>query len=192
MLHFGGYNAGPGWTIWYIGDYSNYPLGKTNYLGVAGYLGSGHGQPFPGIFVDVDPASMSEYPYWDPAAGGRAVSLTNVADNAGTSNTLMFGESTANAAGGNTYAWSWTATALPTAWGLPTTEAGLNGAPGCFTFSSRHRGVVNFVCADGSVRGIKSGFDPWGIEGDPGAYHNFIYASSWTTATAVDWTKLDF
>jgi prepilin-type N-terminal cleavage/methylation domain-containing protein/prepilin-type processing-associated H-X9-DG protein len=193
MLYFG---EDPGWYSWviYVLEHFGGELyGKTNYLGVAGYHGSAKGLPYRGVFVDSNPASMADAPYYDPAAGGGAVSLVNISDNAGCSNTLMFGESMANAASStDTYAWMWNTTALPTAWGLPTTEAGLGGAPGVFVFSSRHRGVVNFCFADGSVRGIRPGFDPYGQEGDPGAYNNYIYASSWTTSTNVDWAKLEF
>jgi prepilin-type processing-associated H-X9-DG protein len=193
MLYMGECPSDYSWTIYYTENTGGELFGKTNYLGVAGYHGSARGLPYRGVFVDSNPASMAEAPYYDPAAGGGVVSLANISENAGCSNTLMFGESMANAASStDTYAWTWTSTALPTAWGLPTTEAGLGGAAGAFVFSSRHRGVVNFCFADGSVHGIRPGFDPWGYEGDQAAYTNYIYASSWTTSTAVDWAKLEF
>jgi prepilin-type N-terminal cleavage/methylation domain-containing protein len=115
------------------------PLPRATYLGVCG-LGEGtHPEtaPFAGIL------------------GNRSkVAVTDVAD--GTSNTLLFGEVSGADAGTLRPAYEW---GLPGA-GVMHTYYGLSvGGERAYyvQFSSGHRSVVQFACADGSVRGLTPG-----------------------------------
>jgi len=128
-------------------------IGRTTYVGVAGTWGKG----------------TYTYPTSTPPIGdiGRYEGIfTNRSTNSigaiqdGTSNTLMFGECLGGPnpppSGSPLYGFSWFGMgALPTLAGLPVQY------PQYYQFSSKHTGVVNFVYADGSVRGIKVGSSKW-------------------------------
>jgi prepilin-type N-terminal cleavage/methylation domain-containing protein len=142
----GGYLAGTAPTI-----------GKTNYLGVAGYFGQAY-SGYQGIF------------------GNRtAVRLTQIGD--GTSNTLMFGEALGGPPSGPTarlFAYSWTGPgALPTAWGLPEQSD-------WYTFGSQHTALVHFAFGDGSVRGLRKGLT------SGGDYNTYIYLSGYQDGFVTD------
>jgi prepilin-type N-terminal cleavage/methylation domain-containing protein/prepilin-type processing-associated H-X9-DG protein len=124
-------------------------LGKSNYVGVAGYFGYTNtgNDTYEGVF--------SNRSQW---------TLATIQD--GTSNTLMFGE----CLGGEDYGtrstnFTWEVGTLPTAWGLP--ETSKSSPAGWWHFSSRHTGVVNFCMADGAVRSIRRSID----------FTTFIYLS---------------
>ncbi|MFM7038465.1 MAG: DUF1559 domain-containing protein [Planctomycetaceae bacterium] len=108
--------------------------GETNYLGVAGYFGNiSWGMPFGGMFGDRT----------------HKVNFRDITD--GTSNTLMFGEST----GGDFLNWRWMgAGAMPTAWGFNNTPT-----QNWYQYESFHTAVVQFALADGSVRAISKNID---------------------------------
>jgi prepilin-type N-terminal cleavage/methylation domain-containing protein/prepilin-type processing-associated H-X9-DG protein len=134
-------------------------LGRTDYLGVSGIEGLVL-PPYDGIFTN-----------------RSRVSVAAVAGADGTSNTLLFGESTgAGDTGQRQFSWSWMGTgAMPTDWGLPT------GDNNWYEFSSRHDGVVQFCMADGSVRGIKKGMTFGGT-----AWTNFRNAAGYHDGQVVD------
>jgi len=142
----GGYLAGTAPTI-----------GKTNYLGVAGYFGQAY-SGYQGIF------------------GNRtAVRLTQISD--GTSNTLMFGEALGGPPSGPTarlFCYSWAGPgALPTAWGLPENSD-------WYTFGSQHTALVQFCFGDGSVRGLRKGLTS-GTD-----YNTYIYLSGYRDGAVTD------
>jgi len=123
-------------TAWYFPPPDGTNLGRTNYLGVGGYLGKFNDatyDTYEGIFTSQSRISMP---------------ILTAAD--GASNTLMFGE----AIGDKTnYSHAWMGMGwLPAgAWGLPST-------PAWYTFGSNHtNGMVNFCFGDGSVRSVRSG-----------------------------------
>jgi uncharacterized protein DUF1559 len=123
-------------------------LGRTNYVGVMGAMGSG------------------EHPYWDAYAGifgNRTIlTLAQLAVQDGTSNTLMLGETVGGSLyGGRNYAFSWFgAGGLPTAYGLGNghyRRSPNDAGAAWYRFSSQHASVVQFAFADGSTRGLRFG-----------------------------------
>jgi prepilin-type N-terminal cleavage/methylation domain-containing protein len=158
----GEYYAAPFVSLagWYFPDTPS--LGKTNYLGVAGYMGhvGASTDTFEGIFYN-----------------RSSVRLQQVTAADGSSNTFLFGEAVGDSIyqpGG--FAFGWTGQgALPTAWGLPTDESA-----NWYQFSSKHTAVVNFCLADGSVRGIHKG------QTGGGGYNTFVSMSGWHDNAAVD------
>jgi prepilin-type N-terminal cleavage/methylation domain-containing protein len=138
--------------MWWWG--SNYapPLGRTNYLGVGGYLG---------------PAT--QVPWYTQTQGtmhSRSKNrLADVLD--GTSNTLMFGETIGWYSGTRkivSFPWI-SAGAHPSAWGPP--RRGYKAV--WYAFSSWHAGAATFAMADGSIKGVSfnaqnsttDGFQAW-------------------------------
>jgi prepilin-type N-terminal cleavage/methylation domain-containing protein len=114
-------------------------LGKTNYVGVAGYTGPGFGYDWlNGLLYDRSTTSLSLIPD-------------------GASNTLLFGETMGDANGANPlFAMSWMgAGCLQTSNGLG------NPATLPTQFSSNHAYVVQFCAADGSVHSINKNADHW-------------------------------
>jgi prepilin-type N-terminal cleavage/methylation domain-containing protein/prepilin-type processing-associated H-X9-DG protein len=155
-----------GLTMWlgYFGPpFTTYPQGRTNYLGVAGALGTTTD------IVTVDPNSDPG----NPAGGANLKKYAGIfgdrSRNAlgrikdGTSNTLMFGE----ALGGfdtdlitRTFSYSWMgAGALPTKFGIGVVGQPFgNSLPGAGwpSWSSRHpSGITQFAFGDGSVRALQ-------------------------------------
>jgi prepilin-type N-terminal cleavage/methylation domain-containing protein len=149
-----------GMTGWYYPGVAT--LGRTNYLGVAGYL---------------DRVNNAGYDIWQGLFTNRSkVSLEQATAADGTSNTLAFGETIGdNLQGSNNFSVGWMAGALPTAWGLP-------DPPAWYTFGSKHTGVVLFSRGDGSVSGIRH---------TVGSNLNYRrYAAGWRDGVLVDWTQL--
>jgi len=134
-------------------------LGRTNYVGVAGYFGN------------LVPT------YAGPLTNRSRLSLGQFATADGTSNTLMFGESLGDTdAPPRQVAFSWMGVGvLPSAWGTPT-----GPSSHWVNFSSKHTGMVQFCFGDGSVRGIRQNI------GGGNDYFNFVYASGWTDGQVVD------
>jgi len=138
-------------------------MGKTNYVGVQGYLGR------TGV--------TSTDKYAGMFTNRSTVTLGSVTANDGTSNTLMFGETLGGEGDGSTrtttFGWMGMG-GLPTAWGTP------DPAQGWWHFSSRHTGIVLFCFGDVSVRGIKKGFTS-GAD-----YNTFIYLSGYKDGVNAD------
>ena len=129
-------------------------LGRTNYLGVAGYFGN-----IPNVNLTSSSAAQLGLPAGVPFTelegvfGTRSRSrLADITD--GSSNTLLFGETIGGRIGSSTtVGWTWMGCGM-----LPTVE-GLKDSTGQVgrgwdQFSSGHPNVVQFVLADGSVRRI--------------------------------------
>ncbi len=108
-------------------------LGRTNYLGVAGYFGN--------------VPNSSQATLYDGVFGNRTVySFSNITD--GTSNTLLFGEHMGGRQNNQQqYVHAWIGT------GLMVTSNGLS-LQEWPAFSSMHPSVVQFAIADGAVRTV--------------------------------------
>jgi len=108
-------------------------LGRTNYLGCAGYLGH---------------TNNTGFDYWQGVFWNRSrMDFRDITD--GSSNTLLFGEIMGGES--NSYVW-FSAGNMATGWGLSDT-------PGWWQFSSYHPRVVQFCLADGSVAPLSTGID---------------------------------
>jgi len=134
-------------------------IGRTNYVGCAGYLGNIPGnttQRYKGAFLN-----------------RSAVSLTELSAADGTSNTYLFGEALGDnpfrigSSGNRTGSLSWMGGAIEVlVWGIP-------DPPEWYHFGSLHGGgIVLFSMADGSVRGIRKG---WGQDTSNPSYWEAIY-----------------
>ena len=136
-------------------------MGRTNYIGCAGYLGDQGG--YKGIYYR-----------------NSKTKIGDITD--GTSNTIAFGESLAGVSTGpRDFAVTWFgAGSMPTAWGLASTYGPNGNDVDWFQFSSRHAGVVNFAFADGSVRPVAKSAD----------YSTFVFASGMADGTVIDFSKL--
>jgi prepilin-type N-terminal cleavage/methylation domain-containing protein len=128
-------------------------LGRTNYLGVAGYVGhapNNSADQYKGAFYN-----RSE---------SRFADITD-----GTSNTLLFGETVGHADDSNgilQYGLSWIGCgALPSGFLIsPEYETVIPENRKKFryhTFESEHPGIIQFCLADGSVRSVSLTADDW-------------------------------
>jgi prepilin-type N-terminal cleavage/methylation domain-containing protein len=135
-------------------------LGRTNYVGVAGYLGRAS-------------KYVSATDYEGLMCNRSNISLASLSAADGSSNTMMFGESLGGpATGPRTTVNAWIGVgSMPTAWKLPD-----NSAVDWYQFSSLHLDIVNFCFGDGSVRPLRCNCD----------YYTFIYLSGWNDGKAAD------
>lgn len=118
-------------------------LGRTNYVGSAGYAGEAHGWGFlKGVFTN---RSQTRF--------------RDIRD--GTSHTLLIGEAVGGFdcfSGKRTHAYPWIGVGtLGTGGGLD--PPGLCIGTGWWQFSSEHKDVVQFALADGSVHSIATTMD---------------------------------
>jgi prepilin-type N-terminal cleavage/methylation domain-containing protein len=146
----------------YFGAFLGIPIGRSNYLGVAGYAGQAALPDFKGLFTNRTQISLG---------------MLTTAD--GASNTLLFGEcATGTDPGAPTLAHTWMGSGcLPTAWGLPDVRTGT-----WYAFNSHHSTVIQFCYADGSVHGLSKGITAgYGLT-------NYVYASSWNDGQLVDFS----
>jgi prepilin-type N-terminal cleavage/methylation domain-containing protein len=126
-------------------------LGRTNYLGVGGYLANLKDRASPPV-------------NWDLYQGIFGIrTKTNMASiTDGTSNVLMFGETIGGRVGPQRqFGFAWMGA------GFQTTGFGLSNKT-YEKFSSEHPGIVQFALADGSVRSINTTID----------FVNYVYFSS--------------
>jgi prepilin-type N-terminal cleavage/methylation domain-containing protein len=142
-----------------IGYFTGIPIGRTNYVGVAGYAGQAY-PLYQGIFTNRTPVSLARLTAQD-----------------GTANTLMFGEcATGTDPQAGTVAHTWMGSgSLPTAWGTPDVKGGL-----WYAFSSAHPASIQFCYGDGSVRGVRRG-----VTGG-NEYVQYIFASGWNDGQSGD------
>ncbi|MBC7852074.1 MAG: DUF1559 domain-containing protein [Pirellulaceae bacterium] len=132
--------------LYYWATPTNSALGRTNYLGSAGVLGD-----LPGFHLKVGPFTRRS-----------KNSLAAITD--GTSNTLLFGETTGGRQSqfGLKYGHSRMGSGvLPTAWGINTVPATSFPGDGIlaskyfwYKYGSEHPFVVHFAMADGSVKAV--------------------------------------
>jgi prepilin-type N-terminal cleavage/methylation domain-containing protein len=163
-----------GGSIWidFVIDYPGFghELGRTNYIGCAGYLG-------PDAQVPPQTPTYKGMYYRD-----SLVRVGDVTD--GTSNTIAFGETLAGNGGigqNRDFVLSWFGSGgMPTAWGLPQTTSNPQNTSGWYQFSSKHIGYIQFAFADGSVRSILKGGD----------YNNFIASSGMADGKVINWQLL--
>jgi prepilin-type N-terminal cleavage/methylation domain-containing protein len=139
-------------------------LGRTSYAGCAGLAGKGTSQywsRYEGIFSNRSQTSLSRIPD-------------------GTSNTLLLGEKVGGRVNGQRVALTaWMGSGVVPTWGgLPA-----DGRDPAFppSFDSKHRGVVQFCFADGSVRSLRKGTS-W-IEANKG----WALANLWPDQYPADW-----
>ncbi len=146
-----------------IGYFLDVPVGRSNYVGVAGYGGQAIGT-YQGVFTNRSP-----------------VSLVQITGADGASNTLLFGEcASALDPSGLTVAHSWMGSgALPTAWGTVDQRGGA-----WYAFTSKHAGVVQFCFADGSVHGIHKGLTTGA------GYTQYVYAGGWNDGQIVEFSTI--
>jgi prepilin-type N-terminal cleavage/methylation domain-containing protein len=148
----------------YAGLFLDVPVGRSDYVGVAGFGGQAISQ-FQGLFTNRITVSLPELTAAD-----------------GSSNTLMFGEcaSSINPQDGLTLAHTWMGSGcLPTAWGTVDQQGGA-----WYAFTSKHTAVVQFCRGDGSVSGIRKGL----TVGPP--YASFVYAGGWNDGQVVDFPSI--
>ena len=118
-------------------------MGRTNYLGNAGRLGT-----------TLSPAWNA----WAGPFGNRTnYKIDDLTD--GATNVMLFGEATGTWSDskkpiGRQASYGWTIGPMPTAWGLGGTDPYV-----CNKYNSRHAGLINVAMADGSVRNISNTID---------------------------------
>jgi prepilin-type N-terminal cleavage/methylation domain-containing protein len=129
-------------TLTYLATYfsppGGDPLGRTNYIGVAGYFGH----------VNNPGTDALQGVFWNRSK----IDFRDITD--GSSNTLLFGEAMGgqDADGtGHSYAW-FSAGFMTSCWGL-------SDSPGWWQFSSNHPKTVQFCMADGAVVSLSTQID---------------------------------
>jgi hypothetical protein len=158
-------------TIGFFGSpYNTFPKGRTNYVGVAGANGDMAGVSA----TDILPAGNV---FGLPAGGcdlrrfvgiycsRNTITLGQITQMDGTSNTLMFGEALGGEGVVRDFAYSWFGCGqLGTKFGLGRGNVACNGVytsatngAGWPRFSSRHASGVQFSYGDGSTRTVKFG-----------------------------------
>lgn len=168
LLHqFGGRNANSGTLLlgyFAIGGGGD-RIGRTNYVGVAGGLGT---------------IPTNGWDRWRGVFGNRTKhTFANVQD--GTAGTLLFGETIGGmSADGNVHQFSqsWIGSgALPTAWSLRMSDGtGGETYQQWYQFSAEHPQIVQFCYVDGSVKAIKEDVDRTVYIATSGMRDNFIVA----------------
>ncbi len=150
-----------------VGSLTACDLGRTNYVGVAGYFGRAS------RFVD------NKIDYEGLMCNRSNVSLAKLTEADGTSNTLMFGESLGGTAlGSRDYVNTWIGVgSVVTYYGLPENDSVAWGI-----FSSYHTAVVNFCFADGSVRPLRR-------NGDPDTFKKYL--AGWYDGQVADLNLVD-
>jgi prepilin-type N-terminal cleavage/methylation domain-containing protein len=143
---------------------NNSAVGRTNYIGVAGYLAH-FSTTAQGVFMINSKNSLAKITSAD-----------------GTSNTFMFGESVPSNYGDPplfpgmvAYAWMGSGMQL-TAFGI-----GDGQKPDIAVFSSMHPDIVQFAMCDGSVRMVRKNAE----------FQNFVYASGWIDGHVLDWNQVE-
>ncbi len=134
-------------------------LGRTNYTGIGGL-----DQNFYKMDQHKEGSAQWLLAVFDGLMTNRSgYSLEQVTSADGTANTLLFGEVLGDSDGSATnqigYSVSWMCGSYPIYSGIPTGDLPYpTGSARCYwSMGSRHREIVQFAMADGSVRHIKKG-----------------------------------
>jgi prepilin-type N-terminal cleavage/methylation domain-containing protein len=150
-------------------------LGRSNYVGVAGYFGR-----VSKYFPPTD--------YEGLMCNRSNVTLASLTAADGASNTMMFGETLGGVAvGPRNFVNSWAgAGALPTAYGFPENsvvkdDGTISSGVDWVNFSSQHAAIVNFCFGDGSVRSLRRGSD----------FSTFVYLSGWNDGKLADFSLVE-
>jgi prepilin-type N-terminal cleavage/methylation domain-containing protein len=152
-----------GFEVW-AGVFQNVPVGRSDYVGVAGFAGQANGQ-LQGVFTNRIQVSLQQLTAAD-----------------GASNTLLFGESASSLdpQSGLIIAHTWMGSGcLPSAWGTVDQRGGA-----WYAFNSKHTAMVLFCYGDGSVHGIRKGLTTGS------SLAQFVFASSWNDGQAVDFSLI--
>jgi prepilin-type N-terminal cleavage/methylation domain-containing protein len=142
-------------------------LGRTNYVGVAGYGGK-TGNPAVDFYMGV-------------LHNRSAVSMEALTSTDGATYTLLFGEWLADSdTGPRRGAGSWMGSGcLPTAWGTTT-----GASSSWVNFTSKHTSMIQFCWGDGSVRPIRKG-----LTTDAG-YSSYIFATGYQDGQIIDMASI--
>ena len=152
-------------------------MGRTNYVGVQGFIG----------WERMSPPFDTREKHQGILSNRSSVTIEQITAMDGTSNTLLFGEALGGTEREQLYSIAWMCGGLPTAFGLPRDG-------GWFAFGSRHPGVVQFARADGSVGGIRKTVgtlqsSPW-MPGGADPFSNYVYASGWRDQIPADFSQI--
>jgi prepilin-type N-terminal cleavage/methylation domain-containing protein len=143
--------------------YNTFPKGRTNYVGVSGANGDLAGVSASDIDAVTGPIDLRKYV--GIYSSRNTLTLGQLTQMDGTSNTLMFGEGLGGEGVVRDFAWSWFGCGhLGTKFGLGRGQVACNGVYNSSTtgagwprFSSRHASGVQFSYGDGSTRTVKFG-----------------------------------
>jgi prepilin-type N-terminal cleavage/methylation domain-containing protein len=156
-------------------------IGRTNYVGCQGFFGKAS-EAFVSNSVP-RPLGTAPANFEGLLCNRTRVTLAQLTNQDGASNTLLFGETLGGQAKQpRDFEFSWMgAGALPTAFGLDNYDAIT-----VYMFSSRHTGIVQFCWADGSVRAITIPLlqDPTLQNNTP--FLNYLAASGWKDGINVE------
>jgi prepilin-type N-terminal cleavage/methylation domain-containing protein/prepilin-type processing-associated H-X9-DG protein len=180
-----------GWYVTFSNGVSTVanPLGRTNYLGNAGWFDQGKNVGDPIYYPQYEPGAINA----GPICNRNQVKLGTITNADGTANTIMYGEAIGDSdAGGYSRFWfmAWAGSiGMVTKYGLPNPQ----GSSWNY-FSSFHNGLINFCFCDGSVHSLRNGAPKPGAYGntqvfDPN-YLTYVNLTGWHDGQLCDWSTL--
>jgi hypothetical protein len=150
----------------FLPPYTTYPKGRTNYVGVSGANGDGAGFSLTDLDPNITPPNIDLRKYVGIFSSRNTLTLGQLTQMDGTSNTLMIGEGIGGDGKIRDFCYSWFGCGhLGTKFGLGraiASDGSGSGATGTLgstwtRFSSRHASGVQFAYGDGSTRTVKFG-----------------------------------